>query len=196
MTDSTQSTQMLKAEAAKWWWLPLVQGVAAFALAFALWSTPVKTLISITYWLGFFWMFDGAVNIFRSIVGGTGQSRLWLFLVGLTGLFGGAFLLMHPTLTSVVSFNVLVSLFAISMLINGVILALFGRSVDGGSRRRSWGSFFIGLLYAFGGCLLLANPTLTAVTLLYFFVFWAIFVGLSLIVLAFELKSLGKSSKV
>lgn len=192
MTDSTQSTQMLKSEMVKWWWLPLIQGIAAFALAFALWSTPVKTLISITYWLGFFWMFDGAVNIVRSSTGSTGQSRLWLFLVGIIGLIAGAFLLMNPTLTSVVSFNVMVSLFAISMLVNGVILALFGRSVDDGSRRRSWGSFFIGLLYALGGCLLLANPSLTAVTLLYFFVFWAIFVGLGLIMLAFELKSLGK----
>ena len=149
-----------------------------------------------TYWLGLFWMFDGVLNIVRSLTGNTGQSRIWLFLAGLIGVFAGALLLMHPTLAGMISLNLMVSLFAVSMLINGLILIFFGRySKDSGQRSRSWGSFFIGLLYVLGGVLLMMNPSMTAVTLWYVFIFWAIFVGFGLIFLAFELKSLGGQSK-
>ena len=189
MTDSAQT---LKKELSKWWWLPLVQGIAAFALAFALWSTPLKTLVAMTYWLGLFWMFDGVVNIFRAFSGSAGRSRIWLFLVGLIGLVAGALLLIHPTFASMVSLNLMMSLFAVSMLINGLILILCGRpSQDGEHRSRSWGSFFIGLLYVLGGVLLFLNPSMTAVTLLYMFVFWALSVGFGLVWTAFELKRLG-----
>ena len=78
------------------------------------------------------------------------------------------------------------------MLVNGLILIFFGRYAKGSDdRSRSWGSFFIGLLYVLGGVLLMMNPSLTAVTLLYVFMFWAFFVGCSLIWAAFELKRLG-----
>ena len=193
MTDSTQA---ITKELSKWWWIPLVQGIAAFLLAAALWSTPLKTLVAMTYWLGLFWMFDGVLNIVRSLTGNTGQSRIWLFLAGLIGVFAGALLLMHPTLAGMISLNLMVSLFAVSMLINGLILIFFGRySKDSGQRSRSWGSFFIGLLYVLGGVLLMMNPSMTAVTLWYVFIFWAIFVGFGLIFLAFELKGLGGQSK-
>ena len=193
MTDSTQA---ITKELSKWWWIPLVQGIAAFLLAAALWSTPLKTLVAMTYWLGLFWMFDGVLNIVRSLTGNTGQSRIWLFLAGLIGVFAGALLLMHPTLAGMISLNLMVSLFAVSMLINGLILIFFGRySKDSGQRSRSWGSFFIGLLYVLGGVLLMMNPAMTALTLWYVFIFWAVFVGFGLIFLAFELKSLGGQSK-
>ena len=45
----SNSTQTLPNELSKWWWLPLLQGIAAFLLAAALWSAPLKTLIGITY---------------------------------------------------------------------------------------------------------------------------------------------------
>ena len=189
MTDSTQA---LKKELSKWWWIPLVQGIAAFLLAAALWATPLKTLVAMTYWLGLFWMFDGVLNIIRSFTGSTGQSRVWLFIAGLIGLVAGALLLMHPALASMVSLNLIVALFAVSMLVNGLILIFFGRYAKGSDdRSRSWGSFFIGLLYVLGGVLLMMNPSLTAVTLLYVFMFWAFFVGCSLIWAAFKLKRLG-----
>ena len=193
MTDSTHA---LKKELSKWWWIPLVQGIAAFLLAAALWSTPLKTLVAMTYWLGLFWMFDGVLNMVRSLTGNTGQSRIWLFLAGLIGVFAGALLLMHPTLAGMISLNLMVSLFAVSMLINGLILIFFGRyAKDSDQRNRSWGSFFIGLLYVLGGVLLMMNPSMTAVTLWYVFIFWAVFVGFGLIFLAFELKGLGGQSK-
>lgn len=192
MTDSTKA---LDAELSKWWWLPLLQGIAAFLLAAALWSAPLKTLVAMTYWLGLFWMFDGVLNIIRALRGNTGQSRMWLLLAGIIGLVAGAMMSMHPAIAGVVSLNFMVSFFAISMLVNGLILVLFGRPAEGATRRRSLGSFFIGLLYVLGGCLLFMNPSMTAVTLWYLFIFWAVFVGFGLILLAFELKSLGKQSK-
>ena len=190
----SNSTQTLPKELSKWWWLPLLQGLAAFLLAAALWSAPLKTLIGITYWLGLYWMFDGVINIVRAFTGGTGQSRMWLLLAGIVGLIAGAMMTMHPTMAGVVSLNFMVALFAVSMLINGLILVLFGRHVEGEGRRRSWGSFLIGLLYVLGGCLLFMNPSMTAVTLWYMFIFWAIFVGFGSIFLSFELKALGKKS--
>ena len=192
MTDSTQA---LKKELSKWWWIPLVQGIAAFLLAAALWSTPLKTLVAMTYWLGLYWIFDGILNIIRALRGNTGQSRMWLLLAGVIGVVAGVLMAMHPALAGVVSLNFMVSLFAISMLLNGLILALFGRPAEGATRRRSWGSFFIGLLYVIGGCVLMMNPAMTALTLWYVFIFWAVFVGFGLIFLAFELKGLGGQSK-
>ena len=192
MTDSAQA---LKKELSKWWWIPLVQGIAAFLLAAALWSTPLKTLVAMTYWLGLYWIFDGILNIIRALRGNTGQSRMWLLLAGVIGVVAGVLMAMHPALAGVVSLNFMVSLFAISMLLNGLILALFGRPAEGATRRRSWGSFFIGLLYVIGGCVLMMNPAMTALTLWYVFIFWAVFVGFGLIFLAFELKGLGGQSK-
>lgn len=190
----TDTTSPLRAEISKWWWLPLLQGIAALVLAVVLLSSPLKTLVAMTYWLGLYWLVDGVLNAIRALRGDARGSRTWLLLAGAVGVLAGALMMMHPALASVVSLNFMVLLFAASMLINGLILMFAGRpsGVDA-KRNRSWSSFFIGLLYVVGGILLLMNPGMTALTLLYLFVFWAVLVGIGLILLAFEIKRAGST---
>ena len=183
------------AEISKWWWLPLLQGMAALALAVALLASPLKTLVATTYWLGLYWLVDGVLNAIRALRGDAKGHRVWLLLAGAVGVLAGAAMMMHPALASVVSLNFMVALFAASMLANGVILMVAGRSSGWGVKRsRSWSSFLIGLLYVLGGVLLFMNPGMTVLTLMYLFVFWAMLVGMGLIVLAFEVKRAGNAA--
>ncbi|MDO4794338.1 MAG: DUF308 domain-containing protein [Brachymonas sp.] len=188
------SANPYKAEMAKWWWLPLLQGVAALALAAILLFYPLQTLITLTFWLGLYWAIDGTLNFIRALRSHAGQSRMWLLLAGLIGVLSGALMMTHPALASLVSASFMIGLFAASMMLNGFIVMLAGKpSGLSAKRSRSWSSFFIGLLYVLGGALLIANPGMTLLTLIYLYVLWAVVVGLGLIWAAFEIKRQGSA---
>lgn len=177
------------AEIQKWWWIPLLRGIAAIVLALVLLWYPLKTLVALTFWMGIFWLVDGVLNVIRALRGSTGQGRTWLLPAGVIGILAGAVVLMHPVLSGLLSLNFMVALLAASMIVNGCVLALAGRTSSvGTARTRSWSSVLVGLLYVVGGVLLMMNPAITIGTLLYLFVFWAIAVGVALIAAAFAIK--------
>lgn len=175
----------------KLWWIPLVQGIAALLVGLFLFGQPTKTLLVLMTWMGVYWLIDGVFNLVRAMLGPPREGRLWPAIMGLLGIFAGLFVLAYPLYSGAFTISFVATIFALTMLVNGVVLALTGRPMTSNfTGKRSWGRVLVGVLYIIGGVLLLMNPGIAATTILLLFAIWAIIVGILQIVAAFELKNI------
>lgn len=174
----------------KLWWIPLVQGIAALIVGFLLFGQPVKTLLVLMTWMGAYWLVDGVFNLARAMLGPPREGRLWPAIVGLLGIFGGIFVLAYPLYSGSLTISFVTTLFALTMLVNGIVMAFTGRPMNSNfTEKRSWGKVLVGVLYVIAGIVLLMHPGIAATTILLMFAVWAIIVGILQIVAAFELKN-------
>ena len=100
----------------------------------------------------------------------------------ITALFGVA-AIAWPNIT----LAVLIGLFGIFMLVDGVIA--FISAIRAGQERQRWWTYVVeGLVEVGIGIAVFSVPQVTAVILLYFIAFWAIFIGIWRIATAIELR--------
>lgn len=186
MTEMTEVGAAIR----KLWWIPLVQGIAALIVGFLLFGQPVKTLLVLMTWMGAYWLVDGIFNLVRAMLGPPREGRLWPAIVGLLGIFGGLYVLAYPMYSGSLTISFVTTLFALTMLVNGVVLAINGRPMNSNfTGKRTWGRVLVGVFYIIGGIVLLMHPGIAATTILLLFSVWAIVVGILQIVAAFELKN-------
>jgi len=179
----------LREAAAKTWWIFFVQGAAALIVGLLLFASTARTLVVLIALLGIYWIISGIFNIVAALSGHVADHKWWVVVAGVISIIAGIVVLDNMIWSTVVLPTIAVIIMAIAALINGVVTIFAGRSKHG-HRERSWAGFFLGILYILFGLLLLVNPIIGAVALVFAVAVWGIVGGIILIVLSFQVKKL------
>ncbi|HVQ10304.1 MAG TPA: DUF308 domain-containing protein, partial [Methyloceanibacter sp.] len=127
------------------WWIYLLEGIGAILIGFLLLTAPAATVVAITIFLGFYWLFVGVLELVRMFVDRS-VPWYWSLLIGLLGIAAGLLVLNHPLFAAVL-------LPATLVIYLGVLGIIIGGFAGGGM-----GSFIFGVLNLLIGILLLSSP--------------------------------------
>jgi uncharacterized membrane protein HdeD (DUF308 family) len=165
------------------WWLILLRGICFVAFGVLTFIWPGITLLTLVLFYGAFALADGVFAIAAAITGGQPAPRWWLAIVGLLGIVTGILTFVLPGITALV----------LLLLIAGWAIATGIFQIAGAIRLRKeinneWLLIATGVLSIIFGLILIAQPGMGLLTLLYVIGIYAIFDGILLIMLAFRLR--------
>ena len=144
------------------WWIYLLEGIGAVLIGLLLLMAPAATVVAITLFLGFYWLFVGVLELVRMFVDRS-VPWYWSLLIGLLGIAAGLLVLNHPLFAAVI----LPATLVIYLGVLGIVIGIF--AIIGGFSGGGIGSFIFGVLNLLIGILLLSSPV--AATLAVPFVF-------------------------
>ena len=167
------------------WWVFLVGGIAMVAFGgLALFNPGVALFVLATFFAASV-LVDGVSNVVGSIQN-RGKDGWWIMLlIGLLGAGVGAYALFNPPI-SILAFVLLVAFEAIVL---GVFLVMLGYKVRKASSRE-WMLYLAGALSILFGALVLSNPGLGSLTIVYVIASWSLMIGVLKILFAFKAKNL------
>ncbi len=163
------------------WWVFLLQGIAAIIFGILLLVHPAATLVAFVIFLGFYWLFLGALELVRVFVDRS-VPWYWSALLGILGIVAGLLVLNHPISAAIVLPLGIVVWLGILGLVIGVI-EIIGSFSGGGV-----GSFILGVINVVIGLLLLGSPWLAALAVPFVFGILLLIEGVALIVWAFRVR--------
>lgn len=180
----TESSNFLE----RYWWLPLVRGIAAILFGIAAFTWPGLAIAVLVLPFSAWMLVDGIFGVVDSI---RYRNRLpnwglWL-LDGILGILVGAVALFMPGAAAVA----LLLLVAAWAVVGGVLRIVAAIQL----RKRIKGEWLLGLSGALSilfGVLLVAVPATGILSLVWLIGSWAIVFGIVLTVLAFLLRRAGK----
>lgn len=171
----------------KHWYIPLLIGVVFIAFGFYVFTVPVETYLTLATIFSISFIVSGILEIVFSIENRkTLEGWGWYLTSGLLSLALGVYLIIHPQ----ISMAILPFVVGITLMFRS--FQSLGFSFDLKEKRiLSWGNLAIasilGILLSF---LLLINPFFTSLSLVSLTALSFIMVGISSIILAFQLKKL------
>jgi len=170
------------------WWLYAVRGVVAIIFGVVAFAQPVQALQALVLVFGAYALVDGIFAIFAGIAASRYFDRWWAVLLeGVVGVVIGLLTFFWPNITALV----LLYFIAAWALITGIfeiVAAIQLRRVITGE----WALILSGLLSMVFGVLLFVFPAAGAVSMVWMIGVYAILFGITLIILAFRLRSLGR----
>ncbi|WP_404289622.1 HdeD family acid-resistance protein [Microvirga sp. RSM25] len=182
--DTLDRTHAMSQLLAQNWWALALRG--AFAIIFALiaFFSPGATLLSLVWVFAAYMLVDGVFGIVSGIRAASNNQR-WglLILEGILNILVGIIAFLMPGLT-VLFF---VTLMAVWSLITGVLMIVAAFKLNP-TYGRGW-LIFSGIVSVLFGVALLLAPLVGAVVLTWWLGAYALVFGISLLVLAFKLKS-------
>lgn len=188
ITTNPLSVENVKEALASLWWMPLARGILLMIIGLIMFARPGSTLLSLIWFMGFYWIVDGIFGIIEGIRGHTEKSRTWTVVGGVFGILAGLFIVGNPVVAGLVGGTFLATLIGIATMANGLVMVFKGR--DG---EWTWWGPIMGLLYIIFGIFIFSHPLATMGTLVWLFALWALVSGVLAIVLAFKLRGLAKS---
>ncbi len=176
--------QMTVKEAASFWWLVLLRGIAALILGLFLISSPAMTTIVLVTFIGAYWLVDG---IF-SLVGMFMDRRAWglKLALGILGIMAGIYVLRYPLWASILVVTLVVILLGVQGLVMGIL------SLIEGFRGKGWGPVVLGIVYLLFGLVLLGNTYVAAISLPLVLGILGIIGGIITIVVSFQVRGAAK----
>jgi uncharacterized membrane protein HdeD (DUF308 family) len=168
------------------WWMLALRGVAAIVFGILAFLWPGITLLTLVFLFGAYALANGVLSLIAAFKApkGTGNKGSLIFL-GLLSIIAGLLTFCIPGITALG----LVLLIAAWALVNGVteiVAAIKLRKVITGE----WLLILAGLLSIVFGILLLLQPGVGALALIFWIGAWAIAMGVLLMILAFKIKGL------
>ncbi len=175
------------------WWLVLLRGIVMLLMGILLVSRPLPTLIVLVYLLGFYWFFDGIFTLIASIRGRKSHKD-WGWggiFVGIISVLAGVVVFTQPYISAVIGVTFVIYVVAFMVLASGIW------SIITGIRLRKeisneWSMILGGMLSAIFGILLMINPLVSAMTLVWLMGMFALSGGIILIVISFRIRKLAK----
>jgi uncharacterized membrane protein HdeD (DUF308 family) len=168
------------------WWLYAVRGVVAILFGILALIWPKETILALVLLFGAYALLDGVFSVFAGIASYRYFKRWWAVLLeGVAGILFGVLTFFWPNITALV----LLYFIAAWALITGIfeiVAAIQLRRVITGE----WALILSGLLSMIFGVLLFVFPGAGAVSLVWLIGIYAILFGITLIILAFRLRSL------
>ena len=169
------------------WWLLLLRGLVAILFGVLTWRQPGLSLVTLVWLFGLYALFEGILDAGTALFGGRGQEHRWtLFLGGLLGIVIGLLTLASPGLTA---FALLfyIAIWAIARGLLEIAAAIrLRKEIEG-----EWLLVFGGLASVAFGALLMARPGAGALALAWLIAAYAFVFGVSLVLLAFKVRSFG-----
>jgi uncharacterized membrane protein HdeD (DUF308 family) len=171
------------------WWVFLVGGIAMVAFgALALVNPGVALFVLATFFAASV-LVDGLSNVVGSIQNRDKDGWWIMLLIGLLGAGVGGYALFNPPL-SILAFVLIV---AIEAIVLGVFLVMLGYKVRKASNRE-WILYLAGAVSVAFGALVLVNPGLGSLSIVYVIASWSLMIGVFKIMFAFKAKGLSRRS--
>jgi uncharacterized membrane protein HdeD (DUF308 family) len=169
------------------WWIFAIRGIAAILFGVLAFVQPASALAVLVALLGAYLLVDG-VSLLISLIRGDPAARRAGWTVGIMGVLGvavGILTFIRPDWTAI-SILYVAAFWAIAMGIFQVVSAfLLRRQIEG----ELWLALG-GLLSIAFGIVLVINPGAGLVSLVWLVGFWAVFFGITSLVLAWRLRTL------
>ena len=172
------------------WWILLLRGIIAVLFGLAIFAMPGLTLVLLILLFGAFALVDGILLIINSLMNKTTNSRWWLRLLqGVVAILAGIAVFVWPGISAlillyIIAFNAIfggtfqaVSAFLFRKAIHGEVLLIAG-----------------GIISVIFGILLVIYPLSGALALVKVIGIFETFYGILLMVMSFDLLSMGKSA--
>jgi uncharacterized membrane protein HdeD (DUF308 family) len=166
---------------AKNWWVLLIRGILAILFGVLAFVMPGLTLLTLVLLYGVYALTDGITALF---VGGS--SRAWgLVLIGVLGLIVGLCTFIYPGITAV-ALLYLIAAWAVVRGVFEIITAIQWRK----EISYEWALIISGVISILFGVVLIANPAVGALAVVWIIGVYALVFGFVMIFLAFRLRSL------
>jgi uncharacterized membrane protein HdeD (DUF308 family) len=166
----------------QFWWIALLQGIAAIIIGALLVAEPAETFLTLLPFLGIYWLVIGILSLVRVFIDRS-VPWIWSLLTGIVGVLAGVAVLRHPLLAAIMIPTVLVIVLGVQGLVMGILEIIEG--FEGGGP----GSFILGVINILVGLLLLARPIAAALAVPLVFGILLLVQGIGLIVFAFRVRS-------
>lgn len=163
------------------------KGIFLLILGIVLVLFPAATLATLIFILGIYWLVDGFSTIVSSYQARHFQSSWgWGVFTGALGVVAGAIVLSKPMLSSVLTTSFLMWFLGFSALIYGFSGLFMALKTPKSTMRTSaiWGGIF-SILF---GIILISSPYMSAITLVYTIGVIAIIGGVSILLIASQMK--------
>jgi uncharacterized membrane protein HdeD (DUF308 family) len=180
----------VKASAKAVWWLVLMRGIFMVIFGIIALVSPGIALLTLVWLFGFYAIFDGIAAIAIGIRTRGEPHWVWTIVQGVVSVLAGLIALIWPGLTALALLFV-VAFWAIVLGI-GEIGGAFASRKSGST---AWGwTLAAGILNVVFGVLLLIWPASGILTLIWLIGIFTLAGGIALIVLAFRVRSVAKST--
>jgi uncharacterized membrane protein HdeD (DUF308 family) len=174
----------------RYWWVIALRGVVAILFGIIAISQPAITLVALVWLWGAYALVDGVFTLFASVRAAE-QGRRWemLLLEGICGVAAGIVAFAWTGITAVALLYVMAAW--------AIVTGLFEIAAAIGLRKIIEGEWLLGLsgvLSIVLGVMLIANPGAGLVATVWMIGAYAVLFGITLVALAFRVKSLGQPS--
>ncbi len=174
--------------AAKYWWVFLVRGILLVLLGIMMFAWPQATLLVFVVLFAAYLFVDGVMGIVQGFnERKAGRPSGWNFTMGALAIIFGIVVLAWPRGVATV-FVYIIAFWAILAAIAGIAAGFRLRQTPGSG----WGWFLAwGILAGVFGIVLLFNPGVGILSLLWLVAIWAIMSGIVFIVASFFVRRVG-----
>jgi uncharacterized membrane protein HdeD (DUF308 family) len=167
----------------RYWWLFLIRGLIALGLGVFAIAFPAATLAAVIFVIGAYLLIDGAVAIVKALQVLRSDPHWWVLLLeGIAGVVAGAIIFLLPGI-SLVSLALLVGYWAIISGAFAIVAALRMRTHVPGE----WLFAVVSIVF---GVVVLRSPATGLAYILIMVCIYAFVSGVTLIGLAFRVRSL------
>ncbi len=178
---------MLSKLMSRLWWVLLLRGAFAILFGIVALTYPGMTIGSLVLYFAVFAFLDGISNVFHAFSGREENESFWVLLLdGLLGIAFGVITFQAPAITTLVLL-LYIGFWAMATGVLRVILALRLRHEITGE----WWMVLGGGVSILFGMSMVARPGAGALAVLTVIGIWSIVSGVSLVLLAFKVKSVG-----
>jgi uncharacterized membrane protein HdeD (DUF308 family) len=169
-----------------YWWVILLEGLAALIFGLILFFQPAATLVLLTTFLGAYWLVEGIVKVAGAIMGQHGDRNWWLLLLsGILGIVVGAIVLSQPLLSTIITQLFALYLLAFQAIIGGILTIVWAIRARNEIKGEGW-AIVGGILAILLGGLLLSAPLISVFVLVMTVAISAVIGGIGLIFAAFR----------
>jgi uncharacterized membrane protein HdeD (DUF308 family) len=167
------------------WWVFLVGGIAGVVFGALAFSKPLAAWLVVATFFAAAIMVDGVSNVLGSIQNRDKDGWWIMMLIGVLGVVGGGYALLNP----LVSMKAFIFLVAFEAIMAGVFLVMLGYKVRAATERE-WILYLTGGLSILFGSLVIVNPAVGGLSVIWMIASWAIITGMLKIMFAFKVKNL------
>lgn len=181
MTSTGQPAQQVS-PIQQFWWIALLQGIAAIIVGALLVAEPADTFLALLPLIGIYWLVIGLLALVRMFIDRS-IPWIWSLLTGVVGVLAGIAVLRHPLLAAIMIPTVLVIVLGVEGLVMGILEIIEGFQGGGAS------SFILGVINLLVGLVLLARPMAAALAVPLVFGILLLVQGVALVVWAFRVRA-------
>ena len=170
------------------WWVILLRGIVGVIFGLVAFVSPGATLLALVFVWGAYALVDGAFALYMTYLAARQERRWWPYLLeGLAGIGAGALAFVVPGITALA----LLYLIAAWAIVTGIVEIV--AAVD--LRKQIQNEWLLGLAGALSiifGIVVAVMPDAGALAVVWTVGAYALLFGITLVVLAFRVRSLGK----
>lgn len=173
---------------ARSWWILLLRGLAAIAFGVLSWLLPEISIATLVLLFGAYVLADGILGTWTAVSGRKEHEDWWVLLLwALVGIGVGVLTILAPAITTL-ALLFYIAIWAIATGVLQILAAIRLRK----EIRGEWLLILAGLASVLFGVLLVAQPGVGALALLWLIATYAVIFGILLVILAFRVRAFSR----